>query len=75
MVRKRMGEKGREQTRKRVKTVTKLVDDEIATLQKSANELLEIAPVKSVLDLMVGTINNTANFIKKQAELTRERAR
>lgn len=71
----KVGEKGRVQTRKRVNAVTKLVDNEIATLRKSANELLGVAPVKSVVDLVVGTIDNTANFIKKQADITRERAR
>lgn len=71
----KVGEKGRVQTRKRVNAVTKLVDSEIATLRKSANELLGVAPVKSVVDLVVGTIDNTANFIKKQADITRERAR
>lgn len=71
----RVGERGREQARRRVDAGRKLVDDEIATLRRAADELLEIAPVKATLDLVVGTIDNVANFIKKQAELTRERAR
>jgi len=69
----KVGETGREQARKRVDAGRKLVDDEIRTLQESANKLLDIAPVESVLDLVVGTIDNTANFIKKQIDLTRER--
>lgn len=72
---RRVGEKAREQTRRRVDATRKLVDDQIETLRRAADELMEIAPVKATLDLVVGTIDNTANFIKRQAELTRERAR
>lgn len=71
----RVGETAREQTRKRVDATRKLVDDQIATLRRAADELMEIAPVKATMDLLVGTIDNTANFIKKQAELTRERVK
>lgn len=71
----RVGVKAREQTRRRVDATRKLVDDQIATLRRAADELLEIKPVGATLDLLVGTIDNTANFIKRQAELTRERAR
>lgn len=71
----RVGVKAREQTRRRVDATRKLVDDQIETLRRAADELMEIKPVGATLDLLVGTIDNTANFIKKQAELTRERAR
>ncbi len=75
MVQRRVGRRGREQVKRRADASRKLVDDEIATLRKAADELLDIAPVKAGLDLVVGSIDNVSKFIKKQADLTRERVR
>ncbi len=72
---RRVGGRGRAQVRKRADASRKLVDDEIATLQKVVDEVLDIAPVKATLDLVVGSIDNVSKFIKKQADLTRERIR
>lgn len=71
----KVGEKGRDQVRKRVDAGRALVDDQIGTMRKAADELMEIKPVKATLDLAVGTINNATNFVRKQLDLTRERAR
>lgn len=75
MTRRQVGERGRQQTRKRVDAGRKLIDDQIKTLRKSTDELLDVAPVKSVVGLVAGTIDNLASFVKKQAELTRARVR
>lgn len=56
-------------------SVKTTVDNEINTLRKTVDKALEIAPVQAMTDLIFGSINNVGNFIKKQAEITRERVK
>ncbi len=59
----------------RVDAGRKLVDDQVATMRATADELMSIKPVKATLDMISGTITNVTNFFKKQLDLTRERAK
>lgn len=71
----RVGEKGREQVKRRIDSARLTIDNELNTLRKTVDTTLEIKPVQAAVELVVGTIDNIGSFIRKQADLTRERAR
>lgn len=57
--------------KERIEAVGTLARSEVDTVKKGIGEAFELKPVPASKTLSVGTIDNVAAFVVKQAEITR----
>jgi len=58
--------------KQRVDATKTLARTEINIVKTGVTDLIALRPVKAVVDVVIGTLDNAGDFIKKQAEITRE---
>lgn len=56
----------------RVDATRDTVKKEVGIVRTFVQDIASLKPVKAVVDLGVNTLDNVGDFIKKQAEITRE---
>lgn len=59
----------------RVDATRDTVKKEVDIVRTFVKDIASLKPVKAVIDLGVDTLDNVGDFIKKQAEITREWAK
>ena len=56
----------------RISSTKVLLKNERSTIRKSVDDLIGLRPVYAIVDLINGTGTNIADYIKEQADITRD---
>jgi hypothetical protein len=57
--------------RERLESGKALIRNEIGVGKGFISDVTQLRPVEAVVDLVADTVDNTGDFVKKQAEITR----